>query len=510
MARNYLLALPEELVAAIAAVIEVGDLLSFALTCKECYRITRDRLSSNATYHEQYTIQHDRLPLTIPKLLKLALESDDEAWHLRALEHWGGRPDWSEWKTYHWSGIGDDEAWLEPIEDHSHLDRTFFHDHEVEAFERMMRDQLHFVDSEVDHWLELIRAGNDEPLKGMLIALSPHLNRVNIIAYPYEGDAAHPLSFLCLTITRLANMPGALWPPGFQSLRKVSVCTTTTLQHPHDAFYADASDVAPLFRLPNIKVLNLSLLGYLNEDKPGWEPEPRSSSIEELGFYCCELDEERICKLIRACKVLRRLVLDNGPLKEVTELLATEYGHCLEEPFLHLNTAGMTYPRLVGSFKRLRLLQSPTVEDLLLDQSIEHEHRVSKGDRLQRLQDFLPTSIETIHIVGSGRLREVEMQDALIHAVADLVIDENYSALKEVCLFDAVEGIPKDKGGMFARNAESVRRIVAKGVRLHYPTNGEKVMGRQEHKKLHFDYQSSGNLTEIETDPTPLEERYDD
>ncbi|KAK5689225.1 hypothetical protein LTR17_026427 [Elasticomyces elasticus] len=510
MAVRSLLALPEELVAAIATVVEVGDLLSFALACKECYRITRDRLNLNAAYHAQYRIQHDRLPLTIPALLQLALRGNDQTWHFRALDYWGTRTHWIEWKTYHWSGSGVNEAWLEPVEDHSHLDKTFFRDQEYEMFKHIMRDQLHFADSEVDHWLERTRYGHDESLKGMLIALSPHINRVNYIAHTYEDDDdTHPLTFFCRAITSIAETPGAFWPPGFLSLRKVSVCTTTTLQHPHDAFYADAREVAPLFRLPNIKVLNLSLLGYLDEDEPKWTLEPRSSSVEELGFYCCELDEAKICRLIGACRVLRRLMLDGGPLKEVTKLLATEYGDCMEEPMLNLSTAAMTYTDLVSKFKKLRLLHSPTVEDLLLDQSIEHGHRVSKGNKLRKLQDFLPRSIRTIRFVGSGRLQEVEMQDALMHAIADLVDDENYSALEEVCLFFAIEGIAEDKRGMFVRNAESVRRIVAKGVRLHYPTNGEKVMGRREHGKLHPDYWTGGNLTDIETDPTPLEKRYD-
>ncbi|KAK5718728.1 hypothetical protein LTR15_008462 [Elasticomyces elasticus] len=504
MAHNYLLALPEELIAAIATVVEVGDLLSFALTCKECYRITRDRLDSNAGYHEQYAIQHDRLPLTIPKLLRLVLQSHDEAWHLRAVEYWGSRSDWSEWKTYHWSGFDATKVWLEPAHDHSHLDETFFRPKELEAFEHILSNQLHYSKGDSEHWIEKIHDGDDESLKGMLIALSPHLNRVNFLAHPH--NESHPLNFLCRAITRIADTPGALWPPGFLSLRKVSVCTITNLQHPHDAFYANSGEVAPLFRLPNIKVLNVSLLGYLDEDEPEWDLAPRSSSVEELGFYCCELNTERVCKLIGACKRLRRLVYDYGMPREVTRLLETEFGDCLEEPGFNFNTDEMTYPDFVSSFKKLRVLRSPTVEDLLLDQRIVNGYRVAKGNTLRPLQDFLPTSVERMHVLGSDRLREPKMQDALICAIADLVGDERYAALKEVCLFDAIKGIHKDKGGMFARNPDSVRRIVANGVSLHIPTDGEKVMRAQDHRKLHAEHR---NLSEIETDPTPLEERID-
>ncbi|TKA64004.1 hypothetical protein B0A55_09403, partial [Friedmanniomyces simplex] len=406
MATSFLLSLPEELVAAIASEVAVDDLLHLAQTCKELHRVTQDRLLSNATSHEQYKLQHDRLPLTTPELLRLTLNGSDQAWHIRALEHWGLRPEWKKWRTYPFTHFNDDPNWPEQYEDHSGLDQSFFESQEYDLFEHVMRERLHLTHTETTEWLEKTHDGWDEPLKGMLMALAPRLDRVNFIAYDSwqatDYHNTHPLTFLCLAITRIAETPAALWPPGFLSLRKVSVCTTTTLRHGHDAYYANASEVAPLFRLPNIKILNLGLLGYMDAGEPDCQLAPRSSSVEELAFYCCELDAAQLCKLIRACKRLRRFMCDRNGLREVTELLAEEYADCLEEPITRLRTAETQYPDLVARFTKLRSLEDLTVEDLL----VQNPTDTNGDDELRPLNSFLPTSIESIRINDSKRLHD--------------------------------------------------------------------------------------------------------
>jgi len=45
-----------------------------------------------------------------------------------------------------------------------------------------MRDSFSMDDNVVAGWIQKIRDGLDEPLKGMLIALAPRLDEVNFIA----------------------------------------------------------------------------------------------------------------------------------------------------------------------------------------------------------------------------------------------------------------------------------------------------------------------------------------
>ena len=182
MASSPLLSLPEELVAAITHAVQVPDLLLFALTCKEVHRIAKDRLATNAAYHEEYALQHDRLPLTAPELLRLAASSSDQAWHFRAFEFWGARPDFSKWKSIIFNYYSKDEDWPEPAEDHSGLDQSYYSDEELQAYKSLVQSRLRFTETEALHWVERIEQGDDEPIKGILMALAPRLDRVNFIA----------------------------------------------------------------------------------------------------------------------------------------------------------------------------------------------------------------------------------------------------------------------------------------------------------------------------------------
>ena len=45
-----------------------------------------------------------------------------------------------------------------------------------------MRHDLQLSPVETEYWTEKVREGWDEPLKGMLVALAPRLDRVNLVA----------------------------------------------------------------------------------------------------------------------------------------------------------------------------------------------------------------------------------------------------------------------------------------------------------------------------------------
>ena len=250
----------------------------------------------------------------------------------------------------------------------------------------------------------------------------------------------------------------------------------------------------------------LNLLGYSDEDEPEWDIEPRSSSVEELGFYCCELDFEIVAKLIRACRRLRRCVSDTGD-SLLWALLAEEFGDCIEEPIVQLSDPSAVDPLTLAKFKSLRVLQGPTLDSLLLPQRNEDPR---KADKVRRFQDFVAPTIERIEVPASSELTtRDEVQDALFRATLDIASDERYSALKVVCLFHAFGGSSPNDSPMFERHEATIRLIEQNGVSVHHRNRDGKFLTREEHDLLHDGHSfESGTLTEIETDPRPVGERY--
>lgn len=186
MASSDLLSLPEELLAEIASYLHAGSIFPFALTCKATYHHVDEALERHRGYHDTYSVSHDRLPLTVPTLLRLAINDPQVGWHIRALDFWGARPSFQKWKTwsfYHPYGLDDPDDWPEPSEDHSMLDQSFYTDDELDTFARLMIMELHLSAEDTEEWMSKLREGWDEPLKGLLMALSPKLDRVNFVAY---------------------------------------------------------------------------------------------------------------------------------------------------------------------------------------------------------------------------------------------------------------------------------------------------------------------------------------
>lgn len=182
MATTGLLSLPEELIVSIVSSCTLTDVLPFALTCKTAYRCSRHRLATHQMLHTKYGIQHDRQPLTMPTLLRLAMATEgsedwEKAWHVKALELWDGRYDWKEWKTTSFSdstwivrddaddghadnGHADDEdsddeesdyeyagqvqPWLtlDPAENYSHSDESFITAKEISEYERLLSNGM--------------------------------------------------------------------------------------------------------------------------------------------------------------------------------------------------------------------------------------------------------------------------------------------------------------------------------------------------------------------------------
>ncbi|EME88615.1 uncharacterized protein MYCFIDRAFT_79970 [Pseudocercospora fijiensis CIRAD86] len=493
MTSSPLLLLPEELVATISELVPTESLLDFALTCKELRRVSDSRLRQHQGFAREYTVQHDRLPLHVPKLLALALETPEPLWHLRAFESWGLRPGWAKYRSWfhrEWAEEREleDADWLDEDLSYPDMSEAFFSPEQYEAFRTTLCNTLNLDDERVEFWMEKIREGWDEPLKGMLYD-------------SWQGDDFHddhPLKFLCEAIDAVhkLNVSSKLaWPPGFQSLRMVSI--------------------APLFRLPNIKVLNLNLLGYTDDANGEFDLPPRSSSVEELAFSCCSITLQAMVKFLMAPVRLRKFLSAASSIggdndAEIFRVLQKRQGEYLEELSVSMRTNSYP-PQSIGKFSelfpRLKVLEQVKT-CALMPPTV-----ASESD--SRLAQILPSSLERLQLLFTSAIGvdAPAEKGRILRAVADVVENDGFRNLKEVCLYhlsrqwrdegkrvEDLEAINEDDW-----DAEAVNRILAQGVETHLIDRNGKLMSSSEHFGMHRD--GNSGLVETESDPRPPGER---
>ncbi|KAG8629586.1 hypothetical protein KVT40_003451 [Elsinoe batatas] len=509
MASSRLLSLPPELLATIAAIVPVDSIVAFALTCSHLHQLVRFRLEANRRQHELYRLQHDRSPLGVPTLLRLAMEDPEAIWHLRAFDSWGIRPGWDKWKTWELGDPDDDEEWPDPVEDHSSLTNDYFSSSELARFRGIMAKVLYMPEDMIQVWATKIEEGWDEPLKGMIFALAPHLNRLNFVAYDTNYGAGgdfhdeDPLKFLCEAITSIhtALAQNNVWPPGLSSLRTISICTSTDLRHPHEAYYTSPARVAPLFLLPNLETLNLTLLGYndgpIIDSTSGLFLPPASSSITSLALSSCSIGSTVVQAFISAPRrLLHFLSASSTPdsrynISIIHHLSSVHGAHLqslsLEPQFPYFPHLPPLFPALLSldflsasHIKRSTLeytfkAQNPGLQETQmpplfyrkahLDLSYSTEDKVAAyNTEIASLHSLLPPRLERISLLPArerDKARNKMLHRTILQDIVELVEGDTHPALKEICLAELLVGTMADV------ERELVRRIEAQGVDLH-------------------------------------------
>ncbi|GIZ37609.1 hypothetical protein CKM354_000105200 [Cercospora kikuchii] len=517
MCESMLLTLPEELVAYIADYIPVDSIVNFALSCSATFRHTKYRLARNQIFHAESRLQHDRQPLHASDTLRRALSDPDTIWHLRDFESWGVRPGFGKWKSWSFQYDIPDGYSIEPYEDHSALDSNFHKPSEMIVYRMIMMDKLHMSVEEVYKWTERIRDGWDEPIKGILFAIAPMLDRLNFIAYDTwqssEFQPEDPLDFICTAIRSVYGSLeiGAVWPPGFASLREVSICSSTQLRHPHDAFYANPSRVAPLFLLPNIKILHLSLIGYEEDPDPDFFLPPGSSSVQALCFYCVDMTLQARIKFIQACRRLRSFKCVNSSMGasgdfDFWRALIKVHGAWLES--LSMDHYQRQTPTLSTKFPKLKHLDYLKGIDWVREYMVFTDRVAfrcsqppckleSDGDcddakaHPLDLREALPATIERLGLgMVPGGMCAQDVSREILSALADLAEDERFTNLKEICLYDLKPS--SDSTLRPSPNADFLARLHARNIETHLHCD------RVEHMRMHRDADplSSTNKTE--------------
>lgn len=213
-----------------------------------------------------------------------------------------------------------------------------------------------------------------------------------------------------------------------------------------------------------------------------------------------DISEDEICGLLRAPARLIKLTtssMNNGYTPGLMSV--EEHASSLET----WKCNGIDPSRL-REFARLKVFEELYVEEFMLQlpDSKELPKWIDKRDPTVRcenesmeiadLRELLPESIQKVRLgyrppsPNAGPVDyENEVLWSLLPMIADLVEDQRFEQLEEICLWD----VWKDCGELEMVDAtwerkEALARIKAKGVELHWYSE-DNTMSSVEHSKLH-------------------------
>ncbi len=303
--------LPEELICTIAGFVHPQTIIDWACTSKVLFRCSLQSLNTHKQRQSELRVIHDRNPITIPSLLRGILSAPETLWYVRSFDIWDLRAKFEEWKSIHFTEMNpypweSEESlnWPEKHYDYSHLDVTFYSHEELERYRSILSTLLNLNELLVDEWMERLRSGSDEPLKVLLMAMSPELTKATFIGYDRwrssdgwqsrrEND---PFTMLASTLRALAPLPSPRWRC-FQNLRIVHVGQSTGLRAISDTFCPRPEVIAPILLLPAIEELHLNLVEAIDPEEDDRDPEPYVWQWEKGRSSCRKLT----CKWSRTC-----------------------------------------------------------------------------------------------------------------------------------------------------------------------------------------------------------------
>jgi hypothetical protein len=294
--------LPSELLCDISAVVSPADLINFASACKRLLDCSKLSLARHRDLHRELRVIHDRNALTVPTLLRRAMDEPQTRWHIRSFEVWGSREGFSMWNNYPldlFSGAYLDLPHYYAQEDpdkidgrstnlsnHTHLDHTFFDHRELARYRNFMLQKLHMVEYEVEKWMSRLKFGCDEPLKVIVLALSEGIRDLIYFYHDKSQSPQEEMSPLTMFSASLRNIllsppESRQWPVGFKALRSITIVELGWPYRPR-VFFDGPATVAPLFMLPAIAKLMLCAFEFNDETAYKWEWDEHVSTVVDL------------------------------------------------------------------------------------------------------------------------------------------------------------------------------------------------------------------------------------
>ncbi|KAM7218437.1 hypothetical protein V8F06_006201 [Rhypophila decipiens] len=174
--------------------------LNLALTSKTLHNRLNYILLHSQACHRKYHAVSDIQPSTIPDLLRSILFKNDwvAAWHIRAIEIWGSRASFADWKPYHLVAPKKSKPPAEEGGPGVVYQDGYFTDAEIAAFREAMIDLFKLPEVfelkrpglrhdheartfDLDKVMDDLQHGNTAFLAVLLMAVSPRLDAIRFV-----------------------------------------------------------------------------------------------------------------------------------------------------------------------------------------------------------------------------------------------------------------------------------------------------------------------------------------
>lgn len=335
--------LPTELLALICSFLEHDDVLPFALTCRLFNQGASDEVRARQNVFREYCTISDEKPLFILDRLRGVVSDPFKAQCVRQLKCFHVRLSWRDWAPPDTARpertleeISGDDTFDYPLTNNSNTWKDVYGHDELENFRRLLRMYI-FSGDTGNTWtnahISMLRHGHDDAIKVLLIALCRRLESVTFYEYGATshvvGPDRQPLIYSFLAqhqavhriLTRESTSGGSTqWPPGFQSLRSVSLCMPLPGGERGRPYYFRPPSVTGLFWLPNIECLELNHLRHVHDSDTSIDIAIGCSSVQRLTFKDCTIRPETLLRFITCSK----------KLEAVTVSRCGNLPHCLE------------------------------------------------------------------------------------------------------------------------------------------------------------------------------------
>lgn len=324
--------LPIELLALICSYLQHQDVLPFALTCRLLNQGASDEIRARQKVFREYCTISDERPLFILDRLRGVVSDPFKAQCVRRLECFHVRLSWRDWappnapeSTRTLTEVSSDDSFDYPITNDSNTWKGVYGHDELENFRRLLRLYI-FSGDTGNTWsnahISMLRHGHDDAIKVLLIALCRRLQSVTFYSFGskshFSGPDRQPLiySFLAqhqavhrILARESISTQASPWPPGFQSLRSVSLCAPLPTGERGRQYYFRPPSVSGLFWLPNIEKLELNHLRHRHDSDSSIDIAIGCSSVRTLKFKYCRIQPQTMLRLITSSKKLEQVTV---------------------------------------------------------------------------------------------------------------------------------------------------------------------------------------------------------